>query len=376
MSAHRFYFAAAACLLGGRAALADQTVLATDAAHVTLLGRTYVAPGAGGGVGLSWLGAGVRVSHTGSVLRATFGAVDAGIGYKVAFFQSNSGAMHWEGVSWVPATGAPETVSVSSGGGATVDVVLNSPPQYFESRAANATLLSLTSVGGTFRAAPAPPAHIFHALGDSITASTNIRGGTASCADEGFEADYSSSWASILCLFFDASCSTVAVGGKCLLNECGGTQMQQYYRQERMIDTSSTFDFAADQERAPVAFLSYLGTNDARVNLWPQFTAEYLVLMKNVTRDYYPTANVTFFLILGPMQPTAPAAAHVAAVAQGTAAGFRVVLVNATDACTADLSGCHDGCATHPGVGSHRAIARTAAPIIALELGIPLPGVL
>ena len=76
------------------------------------------------------------------------------------------------------------------------------------------------------------------------------------------------------------------------------------------------------------------------------------------------------------MAPTSPAAAHVAAVAQGTAAGFRVVLVNATDACTADLSGCHDGCASHPGVGSHRGIARTAAPIIARELGWAMPGVL
>jgi len=365
----------AALAVLGRAALADQTVLATDAAHVTPLGRPF-APASGGGVGLSWLGAGVRVAHTGRVLRATFGAVSSGIGFKVAFFQSNAGAMHWEGVSWVPATGASESVSVSSGGGATVDVVLNMPAQYFESGAASATLLSLTSVGGTFLAAPAAPARIFHVLGDSITASTNIHGGTASCADEGFEADYSASWAGILCLFFDASCSTVAVGGKCLLTECGGTQMQQYYRQSRMIDTSSTFDFAADQKNAPVAFLSYLGTNDQRINMWPQFTAEYLVLMANVTRDYYPAANVTFFLILGPMAPTAPAAAHIAAVAQGTAAGFRVVLVNATDACTANLSGCYDGCATHPGVGSHRAIARTAAPIIARELGIAMPGTL
>jgi hypothetical protein len=351
-------------------AAADQTVLATDASHVSLLGRPFAAPN---GVGLSWLGAGVRVAHTGSVLRANFGVAERS--FKVAFFQSNSGVQHWEGVSWVPATGAPESVAVASGGG-TVDLVLSMPPQYFEGGASNATLLSLTSVGGTFLAAPGRPSRVFHILGDSITAATNIHGGTAPCADEGYEADHSASWAGLLCLFFDASCSTVAVGGKCLLNECGGTQMQQYYRQSRMVDSGSTFDFAADQANAPVAFLSYLGTNDARMNEWPQFTAEYLVLMANVTRDYYPNANVTFFLILGPMQPTAPAAAHVAAVEQGVAAGFRVVLVNATAACTADLSGCVDGCATHPGVASHRNIARTAAPIIAAELGWPMPGTL
>jgi hypothetical protein len=346
----------------------DETVDATDEAHVTLLGRTFASSA---GVGLSWLGAGVRVAHSGSVLRATFAT--AGKSFKVAYTQSTSGAQHWEGVSWVAATGAPETITVASGAG-TVDVVLNMPPQYFEGAASNATLLTLTSVGGTFAAAPAAPTRVFHVLGDSITAATNIHGGTAPCADEGYEADHSASWAGILCLFFDASCSTVAVGGKCLLDECGGTQMQEYYRKARMIDAGDSFDFAADRARAPIAFLSYLGTNDARVNMWDRFTAEYLTLFANVTRNYYPGANVTFFLILGPMQPRAPAAAHVAAVAQGTAAGFRVVLVNASAACTDDPSVCYDGCATHPGVGSHRNIARTAAPIIAGEMGWAMPG--
>jgi hypothetical protein len=112
------------------------------------------------------------------------------------------------------------------------------------------------------------------------------------------------------------------------------------------------------------------------MNEWDKFTSEYLVFMKNVTQDYYPGSNVTFFLLLGPMQPLAPAAATVAAVEQGNAAGFRVVFVNASAACTPNLTGCYDGCATHPGVGSHRNIARTAAPIIAATLGWPMPGVL
>jgi len=278
-------------------------------------------------------------------------------------------------VAWVPASGQQETVVVGSGRGQ-VDIILNMPSQYFEGVDRNATLLTLTSVGGSFAAAPPPPARVFHVLGDSITASTNIHGGIGPCGDEGFEADYSASWAGLLAQFFDASSATIAVGGKCLLDECGGTQMQEFYRKARYIDAGDSFDFAADRTRPPSAFLSYLGTNDARLNLWPQFTAEYLKLFKNVTVDYYASSNITFFLVLGPMQPTAPAAAHVAAVAQGTAAGFRVVLVNATAACGADLTGCVDGCATHPGVGSHRAIARTAAPIIAATMGWPMPGVL
>ena len=349
---------------------ADQTVSSTDSSHVTLLGRTYVS---GAGVGLSWLGSGVRCSHSGYALRATFLAAKRS--FKITFSQSNSNAMHYQGNSWVAATGIEESVVIASGAGI-VDLVLNMPAQYFESDVANATLLSLTSLGGSFNAAPSPPSRIVHVLGDSITASTNIHGGTASCADEGYEADYSSSWAGILCLFFDMSCSTIAVGGKCLLDECGGTQMQEYYQKERMIDAGNSFNFAADQAHPPVAFLSYLGTNGQRINMWPQFTAEYLKLFKNVTHDYYPNANVTFFLILGPMAPTLPAAAHVATVEQGNAAGYRVVLVNATASCTPDLTGCFDGCSSHPGVSGHRSIARTAAPVIASYMGWAMPGVL
>lgn len=362
------FFASILILVTLSSSSADETIASTDKTHVTLLGRTY-SPAEG--IGLSWLGSGVRISHSGYALRANFQATKRS--FKVTFAQSNNGAQHYQGNSWVAATGVAESIVVASGAGM-IDLVLNMPAQYFESDIANATLLSLTSLGGTFNPAPAPPSRIIHVLGDSITASTNIHGGTASCADEGYEADYSASWAGILCLFFDASCSTIAVGGKCLLDECGGTQMQDYYQKERMIDSGNTFNFATDQAHPPVAFLSYLGTNDERINMWPQFTAEYLKLFKNVTHDYYPSANVTFFLILGPMAPTSPAAAHVAAVEQGNAAGYRVVLVNATTSCTADLSGCIDGCASHPGVSSHRSIARIAAPIIANEMGWPLPG--
>lgn len=225
---------------------------------------------------------------------------------------------------------------------------------------------------GTFNAAPAGPARRIHVLGDSITASTNIHGGTASCADEGLEADYSASWAGLLCLYLDASCSTIAVGGKCLLNECGGDQMQAYYRRARMVDSGSTYDFSSTPP--PDAFAIYLGTNDARVNLWPQFTREALQFMGNVTTTYYPGANITFLLILGPMAPTAPSAALVSAVAEGTAAGLRVALVNASAACGESLSGCRDGCASHPGVGSHRAIAKAVAPVLEAMMGWPSPG--
>jgi hypothetical protein len=114
------------------------------------------------------------------------------------------------------------------------------------------------------------------------------------------------------------------------------------------------------------------------------FTSAWLQLMHNVTRVWYGTpaqpANVTFFAVLGPMSPFLPVNATVAAVTQGTAQGFRIVLVNATAACGVNAegvpSGCDDGCATHPGVASHRAIARTLAPVMSAELGWPMPGYL
>jgi hypothetical protein len=352
-------------------------VLATDAAYVTVLGRPY-APAAGGGLGCSWLSCGVRVSHTGTALRATFGA--SGAAAKVAVAQADEGYMPWQGVALVPASGGNETVALAHGAGL-VDITLSLPPQYFDGGRGRAVLLSLASDGGTFAPAPPAPARVLHILGDSISAATNIHGGVAAgCADEGFQADGSASWAGLLCAFFGASCSTVAVGGKCLIDACGGTQMPEYYRKARMGDAGDSFAFG---DAPPAAFLSFLGTNDYNGRAGPQvdaeFTAAYLALFDNVTTSYYPGANVTFFLILGPMSPTLPRNATLAAVQQGTAAGHRVVLIDATEAChllPGQTGGCTDGCASHPGVASHRNIARTAAPIVAQHMGWAMPGVL
>lgn len=187
----------ACCLVGASGAT---TVNANETAFVTLLGRTY--PAGAGGVGLSWLGAGVRVSHTGKTLRATFGATPSS--FKVAFTHSVTGYMPWQGVSLVAGSGVSETVVVGNGQG-TIDMVLNFAPQYFEALG-SATLLTLTT-DGEFNPAPAPPTRVMHMLGDSITASTNIHGGVQGCADGGYQDDFSSSYSGILCPFFGADCS-------------------------------------------------------------------------------------------------------------------------------------------------------------------------
>jgi hypothetical protein len=69
------------------------------------------------------------------------------------------------------------------------------------------------------------------------------------------------------------------------------------------------------------------------------------------------------------MSPTLPASATTAAVAQGVAAGFNVVLLNVTTACGPELAGCTDGCHGHPGILSHRNMAVQAIPVMEQVLG-------
>ena len=65
-------------------------------------------------------------------------------------------------------------------------------------------------------------------IGDSITAATNLvrPPGAPSCADHNtFQSDWTRSYTALLCHHFGASCSTIAIGGKCMMRECGGLQV-------------------------------------------------------------------------------------------------------------------------------------------------------
>lgn len=355
--------------------LSGQVISAADPSYVRQLGRSFPY---NGGLGFSWLGGGLHVSHTGTVLRAT-ALAHPSKEFKVAAYESTQGNNPFQGIAIIPATSSNETFVVAAGGAGEVKMVINVPPDYTSEPAVIMTL----ETDGTFNPAPPAPARVLHFLGDSITAATNVRGGFPRCADEGMYADYSSSWAGILCSFFGASCSTVAVGGKGLVKNCcdAGTTVPEYYTQLKKNDADGSFAFT---DTAPTGVLVYLGTNDYSKGDLPgldaNFTAGFISLMKNVTRSYYgsPAAplNTTFFAILGPMSPTLPSNAMQAAVAQGTALGYRVIFVNASEACGSELSGCTDGCAGHPGVASHRNIARTVAVAVEAALGWPSPGVL
>ena len=192
-----------------------QVINAADPAFVTPLGRAFPSQG---GLGFSWLGGGLHVSHTGSVLRATVLAHPSHP-FKFSTYESTQGNDPWQGVAIIPATSQNETFVASAGGAGAVKVVINVPPDYWAAGADSAVLLSLES-DGEFNPAPPASGRVLHVLGDSITAATNVRGGFPRCADGGLYADYSSSWAGIVCAFFGASCSTVAVGGKGLVKNC------------------------------------------------------------------------------------------------------------------------------------------------------------
>lgn len=235
---------------------AATSVNAADTRFVTPVGRSFVV---GTGLGFSWLGGGLKVQHTGTVLRATCSTAYGARTFKLSFYQSSQGNVPWEGVSWVPATGQNESIVVSVGSGEVgVHVMLNTPPDYWADGAGAAVILSLES-DGTFLPAPPASTRVLHTLGDSITAATNIHGGFHACADGGQYADYSSSWTGLLCSLFGADCTTVAVGGKGLVKNCcdTGTVVPEFYTQTRKNDADGTFPF---HDAAPQGVLVYLGT--------------------------------------------------------------------------------------------------------------------
>jgi hypothetical protein len=225
----RFVGFAYLCLCLATSCRAQATIAAGNLSYVVLQGRTFPV---GSGLGLSYLGGGLEVTHTGNVLRLLVAACDTP--FKLTISQGVQGFFPWQSVVWIPASAVNETITLAAAPG-TVIVQLNAePPEWFSASSPFRVLLSLTTDVAFVPAGPAP-SRVLHFLGDSITAATNVRGGFAGCADyaPGFESDYSSSWAGILCGFFGASCSTIAIGGKGLVKNCCGDTGQtvpDYYQ--------------------------------------------------------------------------------------------------------------------------------------------------
>ena len=251
----RARLAAAAAAAAAAVARAAQSIAADDATFVAWDGRAYPAGGAGG-VGFQWLATGARVAHNGSVLRAQ--VLPTSHAYKLSFAQAVEGYLPQQGVSWVaPSDAGGPGLVVAVGPGRAV-VALNTPPQYYAQQGGTSGIATFTTDGAFLPAVRS--SRVLHFIGDSITAATNVVGGISpgGCADEGYQANWAASWSGILCNYFDADCTTVAMGGKGLVRNCcdAGLRMPDYYVRTRATDAEPTMDFAAD--RVPAGVVIYL----------------------------------------------------------------------------------------------------------------------
>lgn len=149
-----------------------------------------------------------------------------------------------------------------------------------------------------------------------------------------------------MCRYFRANCTTIAVSGRGLIHNSGchaDLLMPQLYTRTFATGAREPWDFSASTR--PDAVIVYLGTNDYSCNQTTdaRFTAAYVEFVQNVTRAYAgaagPAGRTHFFCALGPMSPTRPRNATLAAVRQLVAAGVSASLLDMTNG-TVALDGC------------------------------------
>lgn len=358
------------------------TRILADSPLVDWAGRTVVVDS--GGVSFDWLGVTARVQVTHATYVAAEVLTTARRGTRLKAYASDQGFMLYPLVQFWTSDQltSPHTLWLSNGPSDTVLTLENVvAPQY----ATGTTTVVSFSTDGNFTAL-APRDRLGGAderriefIGDSITAATNIvrpEGATHSCGDGGYESDWSQTYEALLCHRFGASCSTVAVGGKCVMRECGGLQMPDYFKAALYADAPrATYNFST----APDAIFIDLGTNDMRAitKLGPRgmaaFATETLQLMKNASA-LYGTRDIEFFLNAGPMENTTMAGT-LSAIEQAKAAGLKATFVDMRSACAGarqhqqdDSDGC-DGCAGHPGIEGHRGMYEAAWPVMAAVMG-------
>ena len=373
------------------------TMLATDA-RVEWSGR-HTGDATTGAVSFDWLSVTARVGvHGATYVRVVSTAAGATRTTRIKAYASDQGFQLYPAVQfWIPRSDESNATTVWQSGGGTTTITLENivDPQY---RTGITTFHSFTT-DGTF-VPPAPrsptmsPTHLIPTgtrrlvtIGDSITSATNILRpeGSPQCGDGGYQSDWSKSYSALLCHRFGAECSTIAVGGKCMMRECGGLQMPDYYGSAFYADRGApTFIFA--QDAAPHAMLIDLGTNDMRaitkIGLntttgegpgMAQFATEMVAFLVNVT-TLYQTKDIQFFLSSGPMENTTITGTQ-SAVAQARALGIKATWIDMRTACVdarihgAGDSDMCDGCHSHPGVEGHRGMYEAAWPVIEEVMG-------
>jgi len=359
------------------AAAVGDTIAASDP-RVQWAGRIRAT---GGAVSFDWPGVSARVAVTGASFVSVTATTDQpSHGTRLKGYVSDQGFELYPTVeAWVSPLASNSTLLWASGNGShsernlTVEALTGS---------GITTVASFHTDGSFAQQRPLHTDRRIEFVGDSITAATNnVRpDGAPACADHaGLQGDWSRTYAGLLCHRFGAACSTVAVGGKCMLrlpsppfHACGGLQMPDYYLGAMRADApAATFGF--DPAQAPTAIFVNLGTNDLRVTkqggAWPErFVNDTVDFMRNATRRWR-RADIQFFLSAGPMEnATAPLTQQ--AVARARALNLSATFVDLRGACAAvtGTAAC-DGCASHPGLRGHAAMAELAAPVIARVMG-------
>jgi hypothetical protein len=368
-------------------------VLPAADAKVDWAGRRAV-NGATGAVSFDWLGVSARVEVVGASYVRVNVSGTAARGTRMRAYGEQQGFLLYPTVQlWVerdPAF-ALHTLWAGGVGGSSFAVTLENivAPQY----GTGVTTVHAFVTDGQFVAVPDTKrfggggggggGRNIEFIGDSITAATNVvrPPGAPSCGDGGYQSDWSQTYEAQLCHRFGASCSTIAVGGKCVMRECGGLQMPDYFTGLFYGDGATpTYDFGAGGGWKPDAMFIDLGTNDERViarmgsPAGPDaFIAETVAFMVNATVKY-AKPDIVFFLNAGPMENvTMPWT--VEAIAQANARGLNATFVNMSTACWAsDEHGAGnsdfcDGCAGHPGIQGHRNMYEAAWPVMAQVMG-------
>lgn len=228
-------------LLAAVAHASAVTTLPAGDVKVNWAGRTTATDG--GSVSFDWLGVSARLQVTNATyvsVTATSTATHRGTRLKA--YTSDQGFMLSPQVQfWVPAASAPQSSTLLwTGSPSTRIITLENivDPQYgtgvttvhsFETDGSFTTLAPTAMMGG----GPNGGTRRIEFIGDSITAATNVvrpEGMHNGCGDGGYQSDWSQTYEGLLCHRFGASCSTIAVGGKCVMHECGGLQMPDYFQ--------------------------------------------------------------------------------------------------------------------------------------------------